>query len=115
MRYGIPEYHLPRKALNSEIDLVRGAGVDIKTNAKIDSLDELFEQGYDAIFIAIGANQDVNIGLEGEEVPNVLHYLSFLREVNSGRRVEVGDNVAIIGGEIRAMDAARKALRLGAT
>jgi len=114
MRYGIPEYHLPRKVLNSEIDLVRGVGVDIKTNTKIDSLNELFEQGYDAIFIAIGANQDVNTKLDGEEAPNVLHYVSFLREVNSGRRVEVGDNVAIIGGEVRAIDAARTVLRLGA-
>ena len=114
MRVGIPKYRLPRKVLDAEIDLVRHSGVEIRTSTKINSLDELFEQGYDAIFVAIGAHQDVKTRLEGEEGPKVLYYVSFLRQVNSGRRLKPGNKVAVIGGEVGAIDAARTALRLGA-
>ncbi len=114
MRVGIPEYRLPRKVLNSEIDLIRSSGVEIRTSTKINSLDELFEQGYDAIFVATGAHRDVKMGLEGEEGPNIFQYVSFLKRVNLGERVKLGDRVAVIGGELGALDAARIALRLGA-
>lgn len=114
MRYGIPEYRLPRKTLDAEINLVRDAGVAIRTSTKISSLDELFDQGYNAIFIAIGAHQEIKTELKGEPSPHVLSYISFLREVNSGSRPKVGNRVVVIGAEVGATDAARSTLRLGA-
>jgi len=114
MRVGIPEYRLPKKLLDSEIDLIRNSGVEIRTNTKIDSLDELFEQGFDAVFMATGAHRDVKIGLKGEEGGNILQCISFLRRVNSGERVKMGNRVVVVGGELGALDAARIALRLGA-
>jgi len=114
LRYGIPEYRLPRKVLDAEIKLVKDSGVEIRTNTRIDSLDELFKQGYDAIFVAIGAHREVNKGLDGEEHASVLHYLSFLRAVKSGNPIKPGNSVVIIGAVVGAIDAARTALRLGA-
>ena len=114
MRYGIPEYRLPREVLAKEIEEIRNKGVDIRTNTKVNSLDELFEDGYDAIFLAIGAHQGAKLGIEGEDSPEVMEGVSFLREISMGNKVEVGDRVAVIGGGNVAIDASRTALRLGA-
>lgn len=69
LRVGIPEYRLPRKILAQEIELVKKLGVEIRTNSKVDSLDWLFQQGYGAAFLALGAHRDMNMGVEGEESP----------------------------------------------
>jgi len=114
MRYGIPEYRLPKDTLRAEIEEIEKVGVEIKTNTSVDSLEGLFKQGYNAIFLAIGAQQATGIGVEGEDSPRVMGGASFLREVNLGKKVEVGDRVAVIGGGNTAMDSARTALRLGA-
>jgi NADH-quinone oxidoreductase subunit F len=114
MRYGIPEYRLPREVLAKEIEEIRGVGVDIKVNTRISSVDELFEQGYHAIFLAIGAHQGAKLGVEGEDSPGVMEGVSFLREINMGDEGRVGDRIAVIGGGNVAIDAARTALRLGA-
>jgi NADPH-dependent glutamate synthase beta subunit-like oxidoreductase len=114
MRVGIPTYRLPREILDSEIEEIKGVGVTIKTNTRVDSLDELFEQGYDAIFLALGAHQDIKLGVEKEDTAGVIGCASFLREVNLGREVRLGDKVAVIGGGNAAIDASRVALRLGA-
>jgi NADH-quinone oxidoreductase subunit F len=114
MRYGIPEYRLPREVLAREIEEIRGVGVDIKTNTKIDSLDKLFEDGYHVIFLAIGAHQGAKLRIEGEDSPEVMDGVSFLREINKGNKVRVGDKIAVIGGGNVAIDASRSALRLGA-
>ncbi len=114
MRYGIPEYRLPREVLAEEIEEIRSAGVDIRTNTKANSLDELFEKGYNAIFLAIGAHQGAKLGIEGEDSPGVMEGVSFLREINMGNKVRLGNRVAIIGGGNVAIDASRSALRLGA-
>ncbi|GAH94408.1 unnamed protein product [marine sediment metagenome] len=114
MRYGIPEYRLPREVLAEEIEEIRSVGVDIRTNAKINSLDGLFAGGYNAIFLAIGAHQGAKLRIEGEDSPEVMEGISFLREINMGNKVRVGNKVAIIGGGNVAIDASRNALRLGA-
>jgi NADPH-dependent glutamate synthase beta subunit-like oxidoreductase len=114
MRYGIPEYRLPRQILAGEIDDIRGAGVEIRTNTRISSVDELLGQGYHAVFLAIGAHQGARLGIEGDDAPEVMEGISFLRKVNMGNRVGVGRHVAVIGGGNVAIDVSRSALRLGA-
>jgi thioredoxin reductase/uncharacterized ferredoxin-like protein len=88
--------------------------VEIKLNARQESLEALFEQGYSAIFLAIGAHRDTRLNVPGEDLPGVIECLRFLRDVNLSNAVAVGDRVAVIGGGNAAMDAARTALRLGA-
>ena len=114
MRYGIPEYRLPRKVLASEIEEIKSFGVDIRTNAKVSSLDDLFAQGYSAIFLAIGSHQGVKLGVEGEDSAGVMEGVSWLKEINMGNKVRIGDKVAVIGGGNTAIDVSRTALRLGA-
>ncbi len=114
MRVGIPEYKLPRNVLDSEIEEVKRAGFEIKTNTRIESVKSLFEDGYHAIFLAIGAHQSSKIGLPGEDSAGVLDSITFLRETSLGQKVGLGDKVAVIGSSNIAIDAARTALRLGA-
>jgi len=114
MLAGIPEFRLPKKILNAEIDLIKNVGVDIKTNSRIENVDYLFNEGFDAIFIAIGAWRSSKLGIEGENSPNVVDGLSFLHDVNTGKAFRVGERVAVIGGGNVAIDAARVARRLGA-
>jgi NADH-quinone oxidoreductase subunit F len=114
MKYGIPEYRLPREVLAQEIEGIRGAGVDIRVNTRISSVDELFEHGYHAIFLAVGAHQGAKLRIAGEDSPEVMEGVSFLREINMGNEVRVGDRIAVIGGGNVAIDASRSALRLGA-
>jgi NADH-quinone oxidoreductase subunit F len=115
MRVAIPDYRLPKDILRAEIREIEGVGVDIKTNTRVDSPDELFKQGYNAIFLAVGAHQGLKAGVKGEDSPGVRDCVSFLREVSLGKKVEVGDSrVAVIGGGNAAIDSARTALRLGA-
>ena len=114
---GIPEYRLPRDVLRSEIEAVRKLGVDIKLNTRIGedlTIADLWEQGYKAIFIAVGAHKSLKLGIPGEDLDGVCHGLSFLRDVNLGKPVEVRRRVAIIGGGNVAIDASRAARRLGA-
>ena len=80
----------------------------------MESEDEHLKEGYVAIFIAIGAHKSTEIGVEGEDGPGVIDCLSFLREVNQGKKVGIGDRVAVVGGGNSAVDAARSALRTGA-
>ena len=114
MRYGIPEYRLPKAILRAEIKEMTDIGVEIKTNTSVDSLESLLQQGYHAIFIGVGAQQATGIGVDGEDDPRVLGGVYFLRDVNLGRKVDVGNRVAVIGGGNTAMDSARTARRLGA-
>jgi len=114
MRVAIPDYRLPKNILRAEIKEIEDIGVDIKTNTKADSTDELFKQGYDAVFLATGAHQGLKIGVKGEDSRGVRDCVTFLREVSLGKKVEVGERVAVIGGGNAAIDSARTALRLGA-
>ena len=114
MRYGIPAYRMPRDVLNREIGEIEKLGVEIKTSSWVESLDSLFDAGYSVVFLALGAHKSIPMGLSGEDSPGVLECVSFLREVNSGNKVEVGNRVGVIGGGNAAIDSARTALRLGA-
>ncbi len=114
MRVGIPSYRLPLEVLDGEIKEIENVGVEIKTNSRVESLDELFEQGYNAIFASVGAHRGTSMGIEGETTPGVVDGVDFLREVNLGKKIEVGDKVLVVGGGNVAIDASRTALRLGA-
>ena len=114
LRYGIPEYRLPEKALDNEISYIQEVGVDIKTSSPVKSFKDIFEQGYKAIFLATGAALSQKMGIPDEDAKGVLHGLGFLNKVNSGDKVELGSKVAVIGGGNAAVDAARVAKRLGA-
>ncbi len=114
MLVGIPGYRLPRQVLNSEIEEIKSIGVEIRLNTRIDSLDSLFEGGYDAVFLGLGAHAEIRLGVEGESLPGVIGAVEFLRRGNLGERVEVGERVGIVGGGNVAIDTARMSLRFGA-
>ncbi|MHA2078501.1 MAG: FAD-dependent oxidoreductase [Candidatus Thorarchaeota archaeon] len=114
LRYGIPEFRLPRDVLDDEIGIVERLGVTIQTGTKIESIGELKKQGFKATFIATGAPGSRKMNIKGEKAKGVHHALSFLDKVASGKTVVVGKNVAVIGGGNAAFDAARTAKRLGA-
>lgn len=116
LRYGIPPYRLPRNIIDAEVAAIERMGVEIRCNTVIGkdiSLDELKEK-YDAVYLAIGAHKGIRLGLEGEDSPNVMTGAEFLNRVHSGEKVDVGDQVVVIGGGDTAIDAARVSLRLGA-
>jgi NADPH-dependent glutamate synthase beta subunit-like oxidoreductase/NAD-dependent dihydropyrimidine dehydrogenase PreA subunit len=94
MRVGIPHHRLPRDVLDSEIETVKEVGVDIRTNVRVESLDGLFDEGYDAIFLALGARRGKKRGVEREDGPGVEEAISWLREVNRGQEVSAGFGLA---------------------
>jgi DMSO reductase iron-sulfur subunit len=114
MRYGIPEYRLPKNILDNEIDFIRELGVEIQTGSPIKDLEGLFSRGFQAIFVATGAWESLKLNISGEDAPGVTYAIEFLRKVNSGKKVRLGGKVAVIGGGSVAIDAARTALKLGA-
>lgn len=116
LAFGIPEYRLPNDILTREISLIEQAGVKIHLNTKIGTNIEFAElkNKHDAIYIATGSQIANKIDVPGEELAGVIHGLDFLRGVNLGQEVQVGDIVAVIGGGNTAIDAARTALRMGA-
>ena len=113
---GIPEHRLPKRILNYDIDNIKQAGVEIKTNVTIGKdmeLDNLFKNGYKAIFIATGAHKSMSLGCPGEEkTEDVLKSMEFLTKINLGKEVKIGKRVGIVGGGNAAVDAARVAKRL---
>lgn len=113
----IPAYRLPREELAREIRMIERLGVDIETNKKLGrdfTLKGLKEQGYEAVFLGIGAPLGSKLGIPGENAEGVADALHFLREYNVRGTAPVGKKVAVIGGGNAAIDAARTALRLGA-
>lgn len=116
LRKSMPEYRLPRKALESEIQLLKDLGVEIRTNTTIGKdvgFDELWRDGYKAVFVAVGAHKSRKLGIEGEELEGVVDALDFLWKVNMQQKVSLGKKVGIIGGGNVAVDAARTALCQG--
>jgi NADPH-dependent glutamate synthase beta subunit-like oxidoreductase/ferredoxin len=111
---GIPPYRLPRDVIETEIADILELGVEIKTSTKIDDLDGLFDKGYKAAFLAIGAHKGLKLRVPGEdEYKGVIDCVQFLRKVNSGEREKPGEKIIVIGGGNSAIDSARSALRLG--
>jgi formate dehydrogenase major subunit len=116
LRYGIPEYRLPKATLDWEIDGIISLGVEVKLSTrwgKDFTLEDLKKQGFDAIFLGIGAWSSNKLGLEGEDLQGVLSGIEFLDEVASGNPPKLGKHVVVIGGGNTAIDAARTSLRLG--
>jgi NADPH-dependent glutamate synthase beta subunit-like oxidoreductase len=114
MRYGIPEYRLPRPIVRKEIERIVNLGVTIRTGIQVGRdmpFDELYH--YDAIFLAIGAGVSTPMGLKGEATDRVIHGLRFLEKINAGVAIAKHQDVLVIGGGNTAMDAARSALRHG--
>jgi NADH-quinone oxidoreductase subunit F len=112
---GIPDYRLPENALREDIDRVRHAGVEIKTNQKLGrdfSLEQLFDQGYKAVFVAIGAHKSMKLGIPNEETAGVIPAMKFLTSTSLGEKTNIGPRVGVIGGGNSAVDAARVANRL---
>ena len=114
MRYGIPEYRLPRNVLDREIACIEKIGVVFALNTRVESLDSLFENGFDAVLLAIGTHDGQKLPVEGAGSPDVLTGIDFMRNVNLGNAVSVGRRVVVIGGGNVALDCARTAKRLGA-
>ncbi len=114
MRYGIPEYRLPRVILDEEIAYVESRGVEIKTNARIESIDKLFEDGYDAVLVGIGAQKGQKLSIPGADSEGVLIGVDFLRDINAGKNVNIGKKVMVLGAGNVAFDCARVARRIGA-
>jgi len=115
----IPEFRLPREVIQKEIDYIAKRGVDIRYNTPISvnfTVEDLKRDGFEAVFIAAGAQRSQRVGIPGElEDIAGLHYgLRFLRDAKLGRQIRVGRRVAVIGGGNVALDGARTALRLGA-
>lgn len=126
LMYGIPEFRLPKEIVQAEVEYIKNLGVDVKTNytiGRIFTIDELFADGYDAVFIGSGAGLPNFMGIEGENLGGVYAANEFLIRVNLMKGylfpeydtpIRIGKNVAVIGGGNVAMDAARCSLRLGA-
>ena len=116
LRYGIPEYRLPKAVLDKEIKLIEDMGVTLKNNVNIgkDILFEEIKNNFDATLVAIGAWNSSKMRVHGEDLDGVWGGIDFLREVALGNKPEIGKNVAVCGGGNTAMDACRVAVRLGA-
>ncbi|SHK98847.1 FAD-dependent oxidoreductase [Desulforamulus aeronauticus] len=117
MRIGIPEYRLPKKWVDFEIDLIKRLGVEIKVNTALGkdiTLDGLLKDGYKAIFLGVGCQKGTSMRTPGEDMQGVITAVDMLRRIGLGEKVEVGKKVLVVGGGNVAMDAARSARRAGA-
>ena len=117
LRYGIPNYRLPREVLDQEINQLLSVGIDVVTEADVGEKPYLLQDirpQYDAIYIAIGAHTDRKIGMEGEDAEGVMSAVEMLRSIGDGEMPDFKDrDIIVIGGNV-AMDVARSAVRLGA-
>ncbi|MGZ6267960.1 MAG: FAD-dependent oxidoreductase, partial [Candidatus Limnocylindrales bacterium] len=116
LRYALPEYRLPKKVLDREIELIERLGVGFRFNVNVGediTLDDLGDE-YDTVFLAIGTWKEGWVDLPGTELAGVMPALPYLEAVSRGEEVPVGKSVVVIGGGNAAIDSARTARRLGA-
>ncbi|HEX9657414.1 MAG TPA: FAD-dependent oxidoreductase [Bacteroidota bacterium] len=114
LRLGVPEYRLPRELIRLEIHAILSLGVELRLNSAIGrdfTLADLESQGYQSVFIAIGAHKSRDLQIEGVELDGVFRAVDFLLNANLGYRVDLGGKVVVIGGGNVAIDAARMAAR----
>jgi len=117
MRYCIPDFRLEKFVVENEANYIKDLGVEIKTGAEFGrdiTLESLHEEGYKAVFLAIGTQKGMMLNVPGEDLKGVVNAVDFLRDIALGKHVEVGQKVAVVGGGNSAIDAARTAKRLGA-
>jgi formate dehydrogenase beta subunit len=116
MRFGIPEYRLPRTLIRAEIDKVLGLGVTLRLGAGLTpgfGLRELRQEGFEAVFLSVGVSRGRDLQVPGVELDGVVKAVDYLLNVNRGFRMNLGRRVVVIGGGFVAFDAARTALRIG--
>ena len=116
LRYGIPQYRLPKEVLDKEIAMIERVGVKMKNNVKlgVDFTLEDLRKSADAVIVAVGAWVSSKMRTKGEELNGVYGGIDFLRSVIMGNPFDIGEKVAVCGGGNTAMDACRTAVRLGA-
>jgi len=118
LRYGIPEYRLPKKVLDAEIKWITDLGVEVKTGVELGTdfcINNLKKEGFDSIFVGVGAHKASTMRLEGEDITEgVFRGIDFLREVELSFIPELKGTVVVVGGGNTAIDAARTAVRCGA-
>lgn len=116
MRYGIPQYRLPRNVLDAEIKRIQNLGVEIEVDKRVDDLSAtMAEHGFDAVFLAVGAHIAKRAYIPAPDASKILDALDLLHKVEAGEAPRLGRRVVIYGGGNTALDAARTARRLGAT
>lgn len=118
LRYGIPEYRLPRNRLDAEIDSILSTGIKAHVNADITGQIPFsdLEKDFDAIFVSIGAHSDKKLGIENEDAPGVISAVDMLREMGLDNQPDfAGKKIVVVGGGNVAMDCVRTSLRLGAS
>jgi NADH-quinone oxidoreductase subunit F len=116
LRKCIPEYRLPKQVLEKEIQAIKDLGAKIKTNVTVGkdlNFNDLSKEEHKAIFIGAGAHKSQKLEIEGGDLEGVVYALDFLRDVNCGKKIEIGKNILVVGGGNVALDAAKTALRLG--
>jgi len=116
MRFGIPEYRLPRTLIRAEIEKILALGVSLKLGTPLSSrfgLAQLKQQGFESVFLSVGVSKGRDLQAEGVELDGVVKAADYLLNVNQGYRLNLGRRVVVIGGGFVAFDAARTALRLG--
>ena len=116
LRYGIPQYRLPKEVLDQEIKIIADCGVEMKNNVKLGrdiKFDDIRKE-YDAVLLAIGAWTSVPMRVPGEDLDGVYGGINFLEKLGLGEKPVIGERVAVCGGGNTAMDACRTAVRLGA-
>ncbi len=114
--WGVPEYRLPKRVVDEQIEAIKSLGVEIRTNVAVGqgiTVDDLLRDGYEAVLIAVGAQKDLRLNVSGEDAGGVLPGVGFLRQINAGDEVSLGNRVCVIGGGNTAIDSARVAARLG--
>jgi 2-oxoacid:acceptor oxidoreductase delta subunit (pyruvate/2-ketoisovalerate family) len=117
MRYCIPDFRLEKFVVANEIAYIKDLGVEIKTGVEFGkdiTIESLKKDGYKAIFFAIGTQLGMKLNVPGEELEGVINAVDFLRAIALGKKIAVGERVAVIGGGNTAIDAARMAKKLGA-
>jgi heterodisulfide reductase subunit A-like polyferredoxin len=113
LRVGVPEYRLPSWIIEREVQDILDEGVELRLNHLVEDLDSLFEQGFDAVLIAVGAHVGKKLPIPGADLEGVLLNTIFLREVRLGEPPTLGEKVMVLGGGNVAIDVARTAVRLG--
>ena len=117
LRYGIPEYRLPKQVLDWEIEGILNLGIESHTDTKFGrdfDLDTLTSEGYEAVFLGVGAWKDYALGVEGEDLEGCYTGINFLAKIGLGEPVQISRRCAVIGGGNTAIDCVRTLVRLGA-
>jgi heterodisulfide reductase subunit A-like polyferredoxin len=120
LRLGVPEYRLPTETIEREVQDIIDLGVSLHLNSRVDNLDDLFNEGFDSVLIAVGAHEGIRLPIPGSKLDGVIINTHFLRDIRLGKyndgaddAPQLGERVLVLGGGNVAIDCARSAIRLG--